>query len=195
MFVIEQLRLAPVLLVGQSLGGYLAMLVAARHPELVRALVVAEASPGGGDEAAVEEAAAQLAASLSRWPVPFASPEAAVGYFGGPSLTGTAWTAGLERRDDGLWPRFDVDVMERTLREALKRAYWDEWARIRCPTLIVRAGRGSLDRDEARAMADSLPGARLVEIPIAAHDVHLDRPSEWKTAITGFLDSLDDGVR
>jgi pimeloyl-ACP methyl ester carboxylesterase len=36
-FVIEQLALGPVVLVGQSLGGLTALLVAARHPELVRA--------------------------------------------------------------------------------------------------------------------------------------------------------------
>ncbi|HEX4718861.1 MAG TPA: alpha/beta hydrolase [Thermoleophilaceae bacterium] len=35
----------PVLLIGQSLGGHTAMLVAVRHPELVERLVVIEASP------------------------------------------------------------------------------------------------------------------------------------------------------
>jgi len=36
-FVIEQLELGPVVVVGQSLGGVTALLVAAEHPELVRA--------------------------------------------------------------------------------------------------------------------------------------------------------------
>jgi pimeloyl-ACP methyl ester carboxylesterase len=46
-FATERLGSAPVVLVGQSLGGHLAMLVAARHPTLVRGLVVVEASPAG----------------------------------------------------------------------------------------------------------------------------------------------------
>lgn len=39
-FVVERLGLGPVVLVGQSLGGQTALLVAAAQPDLVRALVV-----------------------------------------------------------------------------------------------------------------------------------------------------------
>jgi pimeloyl-ACP methyl ester carboxylesterase len=44
-FVVERLDLAPVVVIGQSLGGRTALLVAARRPDLVAGLVVAEASP------------------------------------------------------------------------------------------------------------------------------------------------------
>jgi pimeloyl-ACP methyl ester carboxylesterase len=189
-FAIAELGLAPVVLIGQSLGGHLAMLVAARHPELLRGLVVAEANPNGGDQDAVSEAVATLGASLRRWPVPFASHETAVEYFGGPPLKAKAWVAGLEQRGGGLWPRFEVEVMERTLGEALSRSYWDEWRRIRCPTLIVRAQNGILGVADARAMADALPHARLAEVRDAGHDLHLERPGDWHGVVTGFLDSL-----
>jgi pimeloyl-ACP methyl ester carboxylesterase len=43
--VVELIGGEPVLLIGQSLGGHTAMLVAARRPELVERLVVIEASP------------------------------------------------------------------------------------------------------------------------------------------------------
>jgi pimeloyl-ACP methyl ester carboxylesterase len=43
--VVDLIGAEPVLLIGQSLGGHTAMLVAARHPELVERLVVIEASP------------------------------------------------------------------------------------------------------------------------------------------------------
>jgi pimeloyl-ACP methyl ester carboxylesterase len=43
--VVELIGAEPVLLIGQSLGGHTAMLVAERHPELVERLVVIEASP------------------------------------------------------------------------------------------------------------------------------------------------------
>jgi pimeloyl-ACP methyl ester carboxylesterase len=186
-FVIEELELGPVVLVGQSLGGHTALLLAVERPELVRALVVAEASPAEGDETS----AAEVAQLLSRWPLPFPSRDAAVEFFGGPSLSAETWADGLEQRDDGWWPRFDSDLMVRTLREAVERPYWEEWERISCPVLVVRACDGSIPAADAQAMADRLPQARLVELTGAEHDLHLDRPAEWRRALSGFLDSLD----
>jgi pimeloyl-ACP methyl ester carboxylesterase len=46
-FVIDALELAPVVLVGQSMGANTAFLTAAAYPERVAGLVVAEASPDG----------------------------------------------------------------------------------------------------------------------------------------------------
>jgi pimeloyl-ACP methyl ester carboxylesterase len=177
-FAIDQLGLAPATVIGQSLGGHTALLLAARRPDLVGGLVVAEASPAGDSG----ETADELERSLERWPVPFASRAAAVEFLGA-----EAWADGLEERDDGWWPRFDVDVMTRTLREALARDYWDEWERIRCPTLVVRAGKGFIAPDLAREMVARLPHASLAEIPDAVHDLHLDRPEAWREVVTGFL--------
>jgi pimeloyl-ACP methyl ester carboxylesterase len=184
-FAVEELRLDPLVAVGQSLGGQTALLLAAEHPELVRGLVLADAGPGGGgDEQAIEANLADLRAALERWPVPFASRAAAVEFFGGAET----WADGLEHRDGGWWPRFDVEVMVATLREAARRAYWEEWERIRCPVLVVRAGAGSHISDEdARRMARR---AQVVELPGAGHDVHLHRPAEWRAAVSAFLDAL-----
>jgi pimeloyl-ACP methyl ester carboxylesterase len=49
--VVELIGERRVTLIGQSLGGHTAMLVAARHPELVERLVVIEASPECGPDA------------------------------------------------------------------------------------------------------------------------------------------------
>ena len=184
-FVVEQLGLAPVVLIGQSLGGLTALLVAAEHPQLVSGLVVAEASPGRGEATEV----VRVGESLGRWPAPFPSQDAVVEFFGGPSLRAEAWANGLEERDDGWWPRFDVEVMVRTLQDAVGHSYWAEWDRIRCPTLVVRAGISLIPEADARAMAERLPQAELIEIPGAGHDLHLDCPAEWETAVGQFLDS------
>jgi pimeloyl-ACP methyl ester carboxylesterase len=191
-FAVERLELAPIVVVGQSLGGLTALLLAAERPDLVQALVMVEARPHGGGEDADADAAhvAAMGEALRRWPVPFPSRDAAVEHFGGPSLTGNAWADGLERRDDGWWPRFDVDVMMHTLAEADSRSYWQQWESIACPVLVVRGGDGSLPREDAEAMVSRARDARLADVPGAEHDLHLDHPAEWREALTAFLDSL-----
>jgi pimeloyl-ACP methyl ester carboxylesterase len=128
--------------------------------------------------------------SLGRWPVPCTTREAAVTFFGGPSPSAEAWAGGLEQRDGGWWPRFDADVMARTLREATARSYWGEWERISCPVLVVGAGRGQLSAADARAMVERGQRVQLVELPEAGHDLHLDSPDEWRAVVSRFLGAL-----
>jgi pimeloyl-ACP methyl ester carboxylesterase len=189
-FAIEQLDLAPVILVGHSLGGQLAFLVAAAHPELVRAVVIADGGPSDHDDAkAIASAVRYIDASLRRWPVPFATRDAAVAHFGG-GERGEAWASGLERREDGLWPRFEIEVMLRTLRDALEYPGWESWERIECPVLLVRAKNGIYTPGQAREMADRGRNVTLVELP-GGHDIHLDNPGEWRQTVERFLDSLE----
>lgn len=115
---LERLAAVPAVLVGQSLGGHTAFLVAARHPDLVRALVVVEATPEadprGGDD---------VRRWLESWPRPFVSAMHALQFFGGDSAWSRAWLRGLDARDDGLWPRFDIDVMMASLSETSADSY------------------------------------------------------------------------
>lgn len=191
-FVVEQLRLQRVVVVGQSVGGLTALSLAARRPELVRGLALVDASPSGGE--AVEEAVSATARALQEWPALFGSRADAEAFFAdqfGGGLAAEAWTSGLERVEDGWQPRFDVEVMAQTLREAISVPSWQEWESIKCPALVVRAGSGMVEPETAREMTERLPTAQLVEIPGAAHDLHLDHPDEWRDALIGFLDSVD----
>jgi hypothetical protein len=121
----------------------------AQRPDLVRGLVVAAASPHGGDEAEVVKVdLVALGQALRRWPVPFAS------------------------------------------RDAAARSHWEEWERISCPSLVVRAGNGVLAPGDAQAMAARGQHARLVELAGAKHDLHLDRPAEWRQVLTEFVSAL-----
>lgn len=179
----------PVVLVGQSLGGIIALLVAAERPDLVAALVMIEASPAGMAGSAAAELGHTVAEQLRSWPVPFSSGDEAVTYFGGPSLSATAWVSGLEVRDDGLWPRFDVDVMERMLREVAAEPLWDSWERIRPPVLVV-AGDPLLRSGDLERMGAGQPRAVFVKFAGAKHDVHLDQPQAWRQALSAFLKTL-----
>jgi pimeloyl-ACP methyl ester carboxylesterase len=183
---IQELGLEPAVVIGQSLGGHTAFLLAAERPDLVRALVVVEATPTReGPE--VAEAIGDYFAS---WPLPFPSYEAAVAFFGGDSERARAWARNLVASPDGLRPAFDGDVLVAAIAEALGRDYWDEWRAIAVPTLIVRGGQGELSAAEGAAMLAAIPSAALVSIPGAGHDVHLDDPATWRATVEGFLDGL-----
>ncbi len=170
--VIEQLDLAPVTLVGQSLGGHTAFLVAAERPDLVSSLVVVEASPQR-DPLARD----RVAVLLRAWPVPFPSQSAALEFFGGRSPAAAIWLEALEERDGGWWPRFECRVVLDALSEGTARSFWNEWDRVCAPTLIVRGEHGWLDATVARQMQQRAPSASLAEVAGAAHDVHLEQPA------------------
>ncbi len=176
---IEELVGGPANVIGQSLGGHTAFLLAARRPDLVASLVVAEASPESDPEAATK-----LSGWLRRWQIPFPSEIAALEFFGS-STSGQTWARGLERRGNELWPRFDPAVMLASLRESHK-SYWDEWSRIQCPVLLVRAEHGMLASRISKLMT-SLPHSREAVIANAGHDVHLDQLDEWCSIIRQFL--------
>ncbi|NGO11483.1 alpha/beta hydrolase, partial [Streptomyces sp. HC44] len=65
--LIEHLSLAPVVLVGQSLGGHTALLTAAAHPHLVDTLLLIEAGPGGANPNLPSE----IGTWLDNSPMPF----------------------------------------------------------------------------------------------------------------------------
>ncbi|MEU2249816.1 alpha/beta hydrolase [Streptomyces sp. NPDC019224] len=181
--VLEQLELHRPILVGQSLGGHTAMLTASAHPDLVRAIALVEAGPGGPNR----NVQAEIGGWLDTWPTPFPSRKAAVAFLGGGAV-GEGWAAGLEERDNGWWPRFERDVMVDSLTEVAQRSFWEEWARITLPTLIILGQSGIIPPGESETMLRQHPGAIAVSIPGAGHDVHLESPSVVLHLVEQFLE-------
>ncbi len=181
---LERRSLEPVVVVGQSFGGHIGFLLAARRPDLVRALVVVEATP-----APDPEAPAAVRTWLESWPQPFATRAQAVEFFGGDSLWARTWADGLVERDGGLWPAFRTEAMVAALNDVSHVAAWDEWSAIRCPICVVRSADGTNESDYHR-MIELQPAARLVQIEGAGHDLHLDQPVRWRDALEQFLSEL-----
>jgi pimeloyl-ACP methyl ester carboxylesterase len=181
---IQHLGLGPVTLVGQSMGANTAMLTAAGHPDLVRMLVVIEGSPDGPELPDPEpEIAAQIRDSLGQWPVPFADDAAAHSFFCSKGFDPVAWTGGLEHRADGLWPRFEIDTMVACMAELGAHNYWPQWRSLRCSTLVVLGECGTFPANHGEQIVSQLPGASLVIVQGAGHDVHLDAPGAWIHAL------------
>jgi pimeloyl-ACP methyl ester carboxylesterase len=173
----------PVVLIGQSMGAHTAMWAAARSPGRIGRLVMIEGDVGGGGEAAL----AGLREALEGWPAPFADRDAAITFFGGESEVSRAWAAGLEARPGGLWPRWDLEVMVQTMEPVLLEEAWPVWASVTQPTLMVLGERGTIDVGRARRMLELSPETRLVTIPDAGHDVHLEQTAAWLRELDLFL--------
>ena len=179
---IVQLGLAPAAVVGQSMGGLNAYLLAARHPDLVHALVVVEAQAS-----ASPDGMAALRTWLRTFPVPFLTAEAARAFMQGSGFPGEAWRELLYERPDGWSPRFDVDGAIESTVDLGGRSYWDEWRTIRCPTLVVGGSDRELAQAELEAMAACLPDGCYTLVEGAGHNVHLDRADVWHGLLEAFL--------
>lgn len=192
--LIEQLGLKSLILIGHSLGGSVATLVAARLPARIQALGLVDTTllmPArpyplgalleGPDTFPSLEAFAQRAARLN----PRRDPARLV--------LSLRWNA--RQLPDGDWTwKYD-----RALRQSggserpvgLRADDFDKlWAalgEISVPVLFVRAGEHSHLSDEAAERLQTLPNVRLVVVPDAAHNVMGDNPHVFKREVSQFL--------
>ena len=172
----------PAWLVGQSMGAHTAMLAAAADPGRTRGLVMIEGGVGGSTDDYPEK----LRRFFAGWPVPFADEDAARAFLGDTAIA-RAWVTDLERRDDGLWPRFDADVLADAIRGVAATARWPQWQGLTAPTLLIEGEHGTLPADEVRRMLALRPRVRHTVVAGAGHDVHLDDPATTARLVLGFL--------
>ncbi|GHO56950.1 alpha/beta fold hydrolase [Ktedonobacter robiniae] len=187
--VIEQLQVQPVLLIGQSMGGQNAYLVASRRPDLVCGLIVVEATVSPDPDK--PDVQGKIRKWLHSWPLPFPSLADARAYFGGDTLYAQTWLEILEERSDGFWPQFHFEDMISSVADQGGHDYTDEWLRIQCPALLVGGEKSFLPQEKLCAMAQQLPHARYVQIANADHDLHLSQPQVWRQEAEAFLRNLD----
>ncbi|MFJ6553612.1 alpha/beta fold hydrolase [Streptomyces luteogriseus] len=135
-----------------------------------------------GSKTGTDPAPWQIATWLDSWPTPFASLAEAEAFLGR-----EAWTRTLEQREDGWHPPFDRTTIIASVAELATTAYWEQWSRITCPTLLLQGEHGTMRPDERPTMLAHRPDMVTVCIPGAAHDVHLDQPARLHEAIAAFL--------
>jgi pimeloyl-ACP methyl ester carboxylesterase len=171
----------PVTLVGQSMGGHTAILVAASFPDLVARLIVLEATVAVGADPA------RIGDYFRSWPIPFASVAEAREFLGQDALA-KSWIEHLQPLDDGgLVPAFDADVMQDVM-EGLSDPRWEEWKSVTAPTTVVFAAKSMFSAGEQADMVAARPGTRRVLLPVGSHDAHLDATAEWAAELTRALE-------
>ncbi|MGR4882624.1 alpha/beta fold hydrolase [Streptomyces sp. LARHCF249] len=171
--VLEHLGLGPAVVVGHSLGGVNAYQLAARRPDLVRAVVVEDVGAVVDDDLSYAR----------EWPRRAAT---AAGFLAGVGSAAPYLAGALREYADGWGTACVVeDVVESQRR--LNGDHWGDWLAVRRPTLLVRGDRsGVLSGEHAREMTVRRAGVRLVELP-AGHCVRLGDAVGFYTAVRGFL--------
>lgn len=181
----------PAQLIGWSLGGMVALALAARHPDRVAKLVLVGGSPAFASRpdwphGLASEVLAGFAESLRQdyraTLLRFLSLQARGGD-AARDVIGRLRQSLFQRGEPspsvlaaGLDLLRDVD-----LRSAA--------ARVRCPSLVVHGGYDSLCPVEAgRWLAEHIPGARLALHERAAHAPFLSHPAWFAEQVGGFLD-------
>lgn len=170
------------ILVGQSMGAHTAFLTAAARPDLVEGLVMLEGHVRGSDDPGEVVGLGKFFAS---WPLPFTDEDEARAFLGDGAIV-DAWIADLEAASDGLRPRFDADVMQRTI-AAVHQPRWEEWEALKVPTLALFAKDGMFSDADKEELIRRRPSTQRIDLAAGSHDAHLDAFGEWIDALCGWL--------
>ncbi len=180
---IERMNLGPAFVIGHSMGALNAWVLAARRPDLVRALVLEDMGAATATRA-MQDAYRRW---LAEWPLPFGSLAEVRAYFGRVwPATGDYFAEVMAEAADGYRPLFQPEHMLQSAGDWDTHSYWEELEAVRCPALVVRGGAGDLPRDELEEMARRVPNGRFQEVAGAGHVVHYDRPEGWRAVVEPF---------
>ena len=185
------------LVVGMSLGGLTAMELAARHPHLVRALMMVDITPG------VNRAKTKAVVDFVNGPQSFPSFEALLARTieHNPTRTESSLRRGIlhnaRQEADGSWVwRYDRGSHARTLDDDANgdgqgdgdaggvSPLWDDFASIGCSLSLVRGMLSPVvDDDDVAEARRRQPALRVHEVEGAGHSVQGDRPLELAALI------------
>jgi pimeloyl-ACP methyl ester carboxylesterase len=174
-------------LAGLSMGGFVAMRIAARRPQLVDKLVLLETSADPEPLANIGRYRMLSAVYRAVGPRPIASKIA-------PIMLGKSIMADKSRKANVagfvklMTRRRDVWKAVNGVIDRAGIAAW-ELAQIRAPTLVIVGDEDvATPRDKADALVAAIAGATLAVIPRAGHSSSVEEPTDVTRAIAQFLD-------
>jgi pimeloyl-ACP methyl ester carboxylesterase len=173
---IEELGLGPAVVIGHSMGGLHAWCLAATRPDLVRAIVVEDFAPDNSGRTVDE-----WRWLFDAWPVPFQSLGHIRSYFGAP-----LFAEYFEEREDGWHLIASMDDLYEIAGHWGTRDYWEFIDAVRCPSLVIEAGRGGQLPGQMAEAARRSRGQYLY-VEEAGHVVHDSAPWVYRGAVEAFL--------
>jgi 2-succinyl-6-hydroxy-2,4-cyclohexadiene-1-carboxylate synthase len=180
-------------LVGYSMGGRLALHVAAKRPERLRSLTVMSAHAGLGDtERAMRRAVDQdLAQDIETRGM-----EWFAGYWSSLPLFATLRTRRRDVAEQLHRMRVANDPASlvaslRGMGAGVMQPLWTELGRVACPSLVIAGADDARYVEFAERLGVMLPGARVAVVSGSGHAVHLEQPAIVAALIKEFLTGVD----
>lgn len=184
--LIEHLGLAPVHLVGISMGGMIGFQLGVDRPELLRSLTIVNSAP----EVKPRRPRDYLELA-KRWTLSRLLGLDTIAKGLGRLLFPLPEQAGLRAKVEERWPRNDKRAYLAALDAIIGWGVRERLARITCPTLVVTADRDYTPVAQKEAYVRELPDARLVVIEQSRHATPLDQPQRFNTTLLGFLNEVE----
>jgi len=190
--LLDHLNAGPAILLGHSMGGRVALLMALKYPAKVKKLIVASVGPGSPGAPPIPF---KMCKEMAEW-----------GYekYVREHTLEVGWTADyIQQQPDQVEHFLQVRMnnlpgLEDYLRHVVARQACDLSARlkeIRHPTLVLvgeldhGSATGSSHRIDSEVMAQALPNGRFAVIPNEAHNYFMTNPAEAHRIIREFLAS------
>jgi pimeloyl-ACP methyl ester carboxylesterase len=167
--------LARVTLLGHSMGGKVAMLLACRHPERVSSLIVVDIAPKGYHwEAHQREFAAMNALDLTHLPGRAAAEKEFEGRVSDWAMRKFLLT-NLDRTSDGRWAwKINLPALTAAL-PALESVGLAASDRFAGPTLFIAGGKSRyVEPGDNAAIRAHFPAAQIEVIPGSGHNPHIE---------------------
>lgn len=188
--LIETLKLGKVHFVGLSMGGFVAMRIAARRPDLVKSIILMETSAELEQQDNVPKY--KLLSFVARW-LGFGLVTRSVMQimFGQTWLNDTSRSHEHQYWKQQLHNNHRIGITRAVTGVVNRNGVADELPNITVPTLILV---GEEDVATVPAKAETIhkmiPQSKLVYIPNAGHTSSVENPSAVNQAMVEFLDSL-----
>ena len=188
--LLDQLAIEQTDILGYSMGGRLALFLAAQAPQRIGALILESASPGLKDK---EE---QLARRQQDNTLADRIEREGVASFVDHWESLPLWASQKQMSEDNRATLRQQRLQNnpvglanslRGMGTGAQPSQWGRLGKLRLPTLLLA---GELDAKFVainREMAALLPNARLEIVPGAGHAVHLERPSHYAALVGKFL--------
>ncbi|XP_076997062.1 sn-1-specific diacylglycerol lipase ABHD11 [Tamandua tetradactyla] len=189
--LLPQLGLAPCVLIGHSMGGKTAMLLALQRPELVERLIAVDISPV--ETTSVSDFPTYVAA-MRAIDIPAEVPRSCARKLADEQLSPVVKEVAVRQflltnlvEVDGrfVW-RVNLDALAQHVDTIMAfPARQDSYPG---PTLFLLGGNSQyVHPGHHPEMRRLFPGAQIQTVPAAGHWVHADRPQDFLAAIRGFL--------
>jgi pimeloyl-ACP methyl ester carboxylesterase len=173
---------------GLSMGAGTALRFALAHPARVRGLVLCAFPAGADDPEGFAAKAVRFAETIERDGLEAAGDV----YVWGPSTrldrnaVQFVQQGFLEHPPHGLALSLRGVIAKQPTVAAMR----DDLAKLRAPVLIVVGSEDGPSRRASDALAEALPGSRLVVVPGAGHVVNLQKPDDVSAAMREFVDGI-----